>query len=553
MTSPTPEVFHASKRNGITRMRFLLIAILLGTPAALIAANGLSTFNAVVCALAAGLAFALDRLSRKQLGFGKPLLILTDDELNAPNLSGQSKRLRWADIASIGQETVQGHNFIRFRLKSAATAPKRGFWSRLSGDPSLSLNAFSPEDQARVFDALLAHHARHPSFDRTQAQQDIDDAQQAKSFEAGLQALQPRPWATYLLIALNLGVWLLTLNRGAGLQQTPSDLLLLWGGNAASEVQRGEFWRLTSATFLHSGVLHVMMNMFGLYSAGVLVERIYGTRQFLLIYFGAGLLGSALSLHFAAQSAVSVGASGAVFGVAGALLVAVLQHRERIPKAFSKETLTGVGSFLVYSLLQGFAHAGIDNAAHIGGLLGGSLAAYLLPERFDLESFRRLTGRRTGIAFLTLSSVLLSVGLTAPEATLDQRRLVESPAIAKRAFQQFNDAINTLKQADDDVSAGRRDEHEVIETLYPRVSSEFRAAASDYKRLGHRPGDPRIGFAADMTRVAELFAELLELPRAYDPEERKYAVLDRTREQQIEAELKTLTERIAKFIAETKK
>ena len=66
----------------------------------------------------------------------------------------------------------------------------------------------------------------------------------------------------------------------------------------------------------------------------------------------------------------------------------------------------GVGSFLVYSLLQGFAHAGIDNAAHIGGLLGGSLAAYLLPERFDLESFRRLTGRRTGIAFLTLSSVL---------------------------------------------------------------------------------------------------------------------------------------------------
>ena len=56
-----------------------------------------------------------------------------------------------------------------------------------------------------------------------------------------------------------------------------------------------------------------------------------------------------------------------------------------------------------------------------------------------------------------------------------------------------------------------------------------------------------------MTRVAELFAELLELPRAYDPEERKYAVLDRTREQQIEAELKTLTERIAKFIAETKK
>ena len=110
MTSPTPEVFHASKRNNITRMRFLLIAILLGTPAVLIAANGLSTFNAIIGALAAGLALALDRLSRKQLGFGKPLLVLTDDELSAPNLSGGSQRLRWADIASIGQETVQGHH-----------------------------------------------------------------------------------------------------------------------------------------------------------------------------------------------------------------------------------------------------------------------------------------------------------------------------------------------------------------------------------------------------------------------------------------------------------
>ena len=553
MTSPTPEVFHASKRNNITRMRFLLIAILLGTPAVLIAANGLSTFNAIIGALAAGLALALDRLSRKQLGFGKPLLVLTDDELSAPNLSGGSQRLRWADIASIGQETVQGHHFIRFRLKTAATAPKRSFWSRFTGDPSLSLNAFSPEDQIRVLDALLARHARHPSFDRAQAQQDIDDAQQAQAFEAGLQTLQPRPWATYVLIALNVGIWLLTLSLGAGVLRAPSESLLLWGGNAASEIQRGEIWRLASATFLHNGVMHVLMNMFGLYYAGILVERIYGTRQFLLIYLSAGLLGSALSLHFAAQNAVSVGASGAVFGVAAALLVSMLQHRERIPKAFGKETLTGVGGFLVYSLAQGFTHAGIDNAAHIGGLLGGSLAAYLLPERFDLDSFRRLTGRRSMITLVALSSAVIGVGFAAPEATLDQRRLIESPGIFKHAWQRFDGAVKTLKAAEDDVSAGRRSEREVVETLYPQVSEEFRTIASDLKRIVHRPGDPRAGLVADITRVAELFSELFSMPRTFDSVEGKYKTLDPAREHGLEAELQTATERIAKFIAETKK
>lgn len=111
--------------------------------------------------------------------------------------------------------------------------------------------------------------------------------------------------------------------------------------------------------------MHVAMNMLGLYSAGIWVERIYGKRLFTLVYLASGLMGSVLSLYFSAQNAVSVGASGTVFGVTGAFLVAVAQNRSRLPKLFSQQTLSGMGLFIVYSLLQGFGTQGIDNAAHI--------------------------------------------------------------------------------------------------------------------------------------------------------------------------------------------
>ncbi len=139
------------------------------------------------------------------------------------------------------------------------------------------------------------------------------------------------------------------------------------------------------------------MNMVGLVSAGVTVERIYGRPQFALIYFGAGLAGSALRLHFSAQQAVSVGASGAVFGITGAFLVGVFQHRDKLPKTFSKQTLSGLSFFILYALAQGFAKQGIDNAAHIGGLLGGCLLAFILPERFDPIHFAA-TVRRSALS-----------------------------------------------------------------------------------------------------------------------------------------------------------
>ena len=120
-----------------------------------------------------------------------------------------------------------------------------------------------------------------------------------QEFQARLKSFAPTPWITYFLIAINVIVWIFMLKHGASFIKTPTEKLLVWGGNAASEVQKGEWWRLLTSIFMHAGFMHLFMNMIGLLSIGITVERIYGHRLFSMIYFGSGLIGSALSLNFA--------------------------------------------------------------------------------------------------------------------------------------------------------------------------------------------------------------------------------------------------------------
>ena len=135
---------------------------------------------------------------------------------------------------------------------------------------------------------------------------------------------------------------------------------------------RGEAWRLATALFLHGGLLHVSLNMLALHQVGQVVERLYGRSGFLVIYVGAGLLGNLASLWWK-QSGVSVGASGAIFGVYGALLAYLTAQRGSVPVQIFAEMRSGTLGFIGYSLFAGFAVPGIDNAAHVGGLLGGLL------------------------------------------------------------------------------------------------------------------------------------------------------------------------------------
>ena len=153
--------------------------------------------------------------------------------------------------------------------------------------------------------------------------------------------------------------------------------LIEWGAKYNPLIVDGEWWRLFTSMFLHIGFLHLFMNSLALYFLGTLVERIYGSVRFIVVYIVAGLTGSLAS--FAFMDAVSAGASGAIFGCFGALLYFGVIHRE----LFFRTMGSNVILILVINLVFGFMVQGIDMGAHLGGLAGGFLAAAVvgLPEQ----------------------------------------------------------------------------------------------------------------------------------------------------------------------------
>jgi rhomboid protease GluP len=178
---------------------------------------------------------------------------------------------------------------------------------------------------------------------------------------------------TQLLIAANAVVFLLLLNAGAGLWHANNAVQLAWGANFGPATQDGQWWRLGSAMFLHFGLLHIVMNLWALWDSGQLVERMYGHLRFAAIYFGSGLCGNLLSLVMQGNEAISGGASGAIFGIYGALLVYLWRERARLEPGEFRWLFRAASAFTLVSISLGLLVPGIDNSAHIGGLLAGAL------------------------------------------------------------------------------------------------------------------------------------------------------------------------------------
>lgn len=153
-------------------------------------------------------------------------------------------------------------------------------------------------------------------------------------------------------------------------------------------LQGGQWQRFITSMFLHADVDHLAGNMLMLYMAGELVEKYVGKRRFAILYFFSGISGSLLYAvyeFFTGRYVDSIGASGAVFGVIGALLVIVVRHRGR----YADITLGRMGFMLVYMLYMGLRTSNVNNAAHIGGLLGGMILTVFYMLIGNRESGRR--------------------------------------------------------------------------------------------------------------------------------------------------------------------
>lgn len=182
---------------------------------------------------------------------------------------------------------------------------------------------------------------------------------------------------TYTLIASNSIVYLFSALLSQSLidmeLRTLVDMGALYG---PLTVLKGEWWRLFSAMFLHGGMTHLLMNMFSLYLIGRGAELYFDTKSYLSIYFFSGLLGGLVSLYMHPVS-VGVGASGAIFGVFGALAGFFLAHREKIA-SHSKAFMKDFTIIIAINLVIGLSIPSVDVSAHIGGLIVGFVGGFAL-------------------------------------------------------------------------------------------------------------------------------------------------------------------------------
>lgn len=193
---------------------------------------------------------------------------------------------------------------------------------------------------------------------------------------------------TYTLIAINVIVYLFSALYSHSIVDMNLETLVHMGALFGPyTVQQGEWWRLFTAMFLHGGMTHILMNMFSLYIVGRGAEMYFDTKSYLSIYLFSGLIGGLASLSMHPES-VGIGASGAIFGVFGALAGFFLAHREKISthsKAFMKEFAIIIG----INLVIGFSIPAVDVSAHVGGLFVGMLGGFLIsknPKFFLLYS-----------------------------------------------------------------------------------------------------------------------------------------------------------------------
>jgi membrane associated rhomboid family serine protease len=177
--------------------------------------------------------------------------------------------------------------------------------------------------------------------------------------------------AVMALVAVNVAVYLVTVAQGGGPNDPGGSLFFDWA-LAGIAVADGDWYRLVTAMFLHGGLIHLAFNMLALWWLGSIVEQAMGTLRFLLVYFVSGLAGSAGALLMTDPLAITVGASGAIYGILGALLI--LEYMQTGSLAGQAMTL------IVVNLALTFAIPNISIGGHLGGLAGGIAATYVLAQ-----------------------------------------------------------------------------------------------------------------------------------------------------------------------------
>ena len=340
---------------------------------------------------------------------------------------------------------------------------------------------------------------------------------------------------TAALLVGNLAVFVAMLGHGAALWHTPNDVQLAWGANFGPATRDGEWWRLGTAMFVHFGIVHLAINMWALWDSCRFVERLYGHGRFLVIYGAGGMAGNLFSLLAHGDSAVSGGASGAIFSAYGALLVWLWRERLQIHPVEFRWLFGGAAAFATATIVMGLLIPGIDNAAHLGGLVCGALAGRALARPLSAQSPASGAGR--WVAGIALVGVVIAVAAVLPapayrwqeeqkarteirEFLADERRIAER----WRTILDPGDANGVSFEAlaariESDVTSEYRESFEQLSALNLDPAAPSANTLEILKRYSRMRGDASHALAEalllkDPQRVREAFEALRRAPYA---------------------------------------
>lgn len=300
--------------------------------------------------------------------------------------------------------------------------------------------------------------------------------------------------ATIALLAINIAIFIAMVASGTSWLSPQADQVLRWGADYGPYTLSGQYWRLITSMFLHFGIIHIFGNMWCLWSLGQLAEKLLDSISLLGLYLVTGVGASLLSLSWDPMR-VSAGASGAIFGIAGALISVLYFGNLGLPPASVRKLLGYVVRFALLNLLFGL-QGHIDNMAHLGGLISGLLAGFFLARTFNLAPEARRAQRRV---VLTVSAVLVML-------------LVVPVIIAKQYAVEFGKGETAFKHNDPNAAiphlqkyvATRPDSvagHALLGAAYHRANRLDEAAEEYEHGLKFKPDDPYM-----QVYLAEIYA-----------------------------------------------
>ena len=276
------------------------------------------------------------------------------------------------------------------------------------------------------------------------------------SFDRSMEQLGTQPIVTAALVAANIAWFLFVASQGGGWFIPQPGVIIHWGSNFGPLTLNGEWWRLFTCMFVHFGLLHLAFNMWVLWSVGRMIERMFGSLHYALLYVFAGLCGSMASLWWH-PNIHSAGASGAIFGLLGGLLAFVLNPASGVPPTIAASQRRIGLAFIAFNLVGGITHNGIDNAAHLGGLIGGFLMGWMLARPLDLTARERAQPRFALAAGLGLAA-LITLGWhlanqphlspdVAFQQTISTNRIEFYPGRYRRVVMDSGEKVSAAMQA----------------------------------------------------------------------------------------------------------